>query len=173
MLTLTVTNQQSALPIDPARIKRAVRTVLGEKGIGRGRVGVAVVDDDAIAELHQRYLQDPEPTDVLSFPLGVGPGYIEGEIVVSAERAAAVAPQYGWTAQDELLLYVIHGALHLVGYDDTTPRRRAEMRRRQRICLAQLGVEVPYEECVGGHRRRTRKRVPRKPVPHRPAARRK
>jgi probable rRNA maturation factor len=148
VLSITVTNQQSALPIDSARIERAVRIVLGEKSIGRGRVGVAVVDDAAIAELHGRYLQDGKPTDVLSFGLGAAPGYLEGEVVVSAQRAAAVAPRYGWAAEDELLLYVIHGALHLVGYDDTTPRRRAEMRRRERAFLARFGVEVRYAEAA-------------------------
>ena len=64
---------------------------------------------------------------MLSFVLESSNGCLEGEVIVSADRAAAVAPKYGWSAADELLLYVIHGTLHLVGYDDVTPAKRAAM----------------------------------------------
>ena len=116
----------------------------------RAKISVAVVDDPTIAELHQRYLDDPSPTDVLSFVLERSPKYLEGEIVVSADTAADLAPNYNWTAADELLLYVIHGALHLVGYDDTTPKKRTKMREkekeylaRNRIALSQINLLIP------------------------------
>ena len=52
----------------------------------------------------------------------------------------------GWSLADELLLYVIHGTLHLVGCDDGTDEQRAEMRQRERACLAQFGIEGRYDE---------------------------
>ncbi|MGA2062362.1 MAG: rRNA maturation RNase YbeY [Thermoguttaceae bacterium] len=140
MLSITITNAQSQLPVDKKRLRRAVRMILKAESIERATIEVAVVDDRTIAELHQRYLDDPSPTDVLSFVLERSPKYIEGEIVVSADTAAASAPNYNWTAGDELLLYVIHGTLHLVGYDDTTPKKRSKMRGKEGEYLTRFGL---------------------------------
>ena len=60
---------------------------------------------------------------------------------VVIETAIHEAPQYGWSAQEEMLLYVVHGMLHLVGEDDRTARQRAEMQRREREVLLALGIE--------------------------------
>lgn len=116
--------------------------VLREESVSHAKINVAVVDDPTIAELHKRYLDDPGPTDVLSFALEKSPGYIEGEIIVSADTAAASAPNYNWPAADELLLYVIHGVLHLIGYDDTTPKKQEKMREKEREYLARCGLNV-------------------------------
>ncbi len=74
----------------------------------------------------------------MSFLLESSPEGIEGEIVASAEMACRVARRHRWTAAEELLLYVIHGALHLAGWLDDTPARRAAMAKRQRAYLARL-----------------------------------
>jgi probable rRNA maturation factor len=132
-LSITVTNNvQSQLPIDKKRLREAVRAILRDESVERAKISVAVVDDATIAELHGRYLGDMDPTDVLSFVLERTPKYLEGEIVVSAETAIRSAPQYKLTPGDELLLYVVHGALHLVGYDDSTAKKRAKMRKKER-----------------------------------------
>jgi probable rRNA maturation factor len=140
LLSITVTNAQSQLPVDKNRLRRAVRIILEDESIERAKIDVAVVDDLTIAELHQRYLNDPEATDVLSFVLEQTSKYLEGEIVVSADTAAASAPNYNWTAANELLLYVIHGALHLVGYDDTATKKRSIMREKEGEYLARFGL---------------------------------
>jgi probable rRNA maturation factor len=70
--------------------------------------------------------------------------YIYLDIIFSAYTALTAAPRYGWSAGDELLLYVIHGALHLVGYDDQTPEAQAEMRRQEAAVLARLGLVVGH-----------------------------
>jgi probable rRNA maturation factor len=140
LLTVTITNAQSQLPVEKKRLRQAVRMILEDESIQRAKIGVAVVDDPTIANLHQRYLDDPSPTDVLSFVLEASPKYIEGEIVVSADTALASAPDYHWPAADELLLYVIHGALHLVGYDDTTPKKRSIMREKEGEYLDRFGI---------------------------------
>ena len=137
LITVTITNRQRKLPIDRQRMRRAVQAIVHDAGIAEARIGVAVVDDPAIAKLHEEFLNDPDPTDVLSFVLEHSPQALEGEVVVSADTARALALQYGATAEDELLLYIIHGTLHLVGYDDTTPRKRAIMRQQEQKYLAQ------------------------------------
>ncbi len=127
------------LPINRPRIRRAIRAILHDAAIENAQISVAVVDDATIAKLHEEFLNDPEPTDVLSFVLERSAGGLEGEIVVSADTAQAAAPRFAAAAEDELLRYVIHGALHLVGYDDTTPGKRARMRKQERKYLSQAG----------------------------------
>jgi probable rRNA maturation factor len=74
---------------------------------------------------------------------------LDGQIVVSADTAERVAPQYGWSTDEELLLYVIHGALHLVGYDDTTDAARRRMRSGERFYLERMGIAAPAGDASG------------------------
>lgn len=131
MITITITNRQRTLPVDRRRMRQAVRRIVGDAGITEARINVAIVDDATIAKLHQEFLNDPTPTDVLSFVLERSPQALEGEVVVSADTAQTCAPRYGHPAEDELLLYAIHGTLHLVGYDDATPGKRAVMQKKE------------------------------------------
>lgn len=143
MLQIALTDEQSRLQIDPTRLRTAVETVLSGEGISSGEISLAVVDDEAIHELNRRWLEHDEPTDVLSFVLEEADGYREGEIIVSADTALARSGEFGWSAHDELLLYVIHGALHLVGYDDKRPTDREQMRQRERFYLDRLDIKIP------------------------------
>ncbi len=68
---------------------------------------------------------------------------MDGEVIVSFDTAAKVAPEFGWSTQEELLLYVIHGCLHLVGYDDHNDEDRAAMRVGEAKYLAKAGIECP------------------------------
>jgi probable rRNA maturation factor len=138
VIAIDITNEQSRLTLDRARMRKAVRIALGEGGIRNGRIGLAVVDDPTMARLNGQFLGHEGPTDVLSFLLEQTDGRVEAEVVVSADTAAREAPRHGWTPQEELLLYVIHGALHLVGYDDATKNERARMRRRERKVMERM-----------------------------------
>ena len=142
MIDVAVSNEQSRWPVDAARLQAGVQEALRGEGIERAAVSVAIVDDAAIHELNRRYLQHDYATDVLSFPLEVGPGGLEGEIVASADTAAAAAPRYGWTLGDELLLYVVHGALHLAGHDDHETGDRERMLAREAACLEKFGLKA-------------------------------
>jgi probable rRNA maturation factor len=116
--------------------------------VGHAQLSIAIVDDATIHELNRRYLEHDYPTDVLSFTLERDNEHLEGEVIASAETAARSAADYGWSADDELLLYVVHGTLHLVGHDDGTPDERAVMRRLERRYLASFGLqcrEAPVE----------------------------
>ena len=156
MITIAITNRQKTLPVDRRRIRRAVGAIVRNAGIAAARVGVAIVDDPAIAKLHAEFLNDPDPTDVLSFVLERSEGVLEGEVVVSADTAKACAPRYKCSADEELLRYVIHGTLHLVGFDDMTPKDRAVMRREETRYLAE---GQPSET------RKSKKCRPKKPRP--------
>jgi probable rRNA maturation factor len=134
-VSISITNRQKALPLDRPRIRRAIKAILRDAGVPAASIIVAVIDDRTIAELHGRFLDDPEPTDVLSFVLERREGWLEGEVVASADTALHCAPCYDCSADEELLRYIIHGTLHLVGHDDGTPRQRAAMRRQEKRYL--------------------------------------
>lgn len=143
---IDVADRQTAIEIDRRRIVQAVEMILRDAAVARTEISVAVVDDPTIHQLNRQYLDHDYPTDVLSFVLDRDRDRLEGEVIVSADTAASRAADFGWTAEEELLLYVIHGTLHLVGYDDGTSDERAEMRARERDCLLRLGIEPPDVE---------------------------
>ena len=150
--TIQIANRQTLLPIDEGAIRRAVRAVLAGRDAEKTTVSVAVVDDQTISGLNDRFLGHRGPTDVLSFVLEQAAGVLDGEVVVSAETASRAAPRFGWSAAEELLLYVIHGALHLAGYDDATPAQRAAMRRQETKHLALLGIRAHHKAEAGGRK---------------------
>lgn len=146
-LTIEIADEQQAIPIDEARLKRGVRQVLQAAGMESAEISVAIVDDARMHELNRQYLEHDYPTDVLSFVLDFDEEEqsLDGEIIVSADYAAREAVRYGWSTDAELLLYVIHGCLHLVGYDDTTPEGKQKMREAEAMHLAAMGLTHRYE----------------------------
>jgi probable rRNA maturation factor len=102
---------------------------------------VALVSDRRIAALNRRYRRTPRPTDVLSFPLQAGGkknGY-QGDIVISVETARRNAGRLGHGAAEEIKLLILHGLLHLLGYDHE--RDHGEMSRREHRLRRRLGLE--------------------------------
>lgn len=169
MYTIELNIQQHRWPIDADRLQRAVQQVLADAGVQQAEVSLAVVDNATIWQLNRRHLQHDYPTDVLSFrldehapasrpadPAGdvvseqcadeqcADDQILEGQLVVSAEMAAERAAEFGWSADDELMLYVVHGTLHLVGYDDHGEEDRQVMRAAEVRHLAALGIHVSH-----------------------------
>jgi probable rRNA maturation factor len=147
-LTIEIADEQSACAVGKARLKKAVRGVLESAGIRSAEISIAIVDDARMHALNRQYLAHDYPTDVLSFVLDrdEAAGTLDGEIITSADYAAREAARYGWTADDELLLYVIHGCLHLVGHDDQTPEGKAAMRAAEARVLAEFGLDHRYSD---------------------------
>ncbi len=123
-----------------ARIKTAIRLAAGERRCHRGQMGVAIVDDQSIHEINQRHLGHDYPTDVISFGYTLQPPLVEGEMVVSLETARKQADQLGWSVESELLLYIVHGALHICGMDDLQQEQRLAMRHTELRVMSQLGI---------------------------------
>jgi len=146
LVRIEIANQIKHLKFDRALIRRAVQWIMRQANIKTGVVSVAIVDDPTIAALHDRYLDDPAPTDVLSFVLETGPEHLEGEVVVSYDTAVARAKQLRVPVTTELLLYVVHGTLHLVGYDDVTPALRNKMRIAEKQVFEALKIRYPAPE---------------------------
>lgn len=137
---LEVADRQRRVALARRRIEQAVAAALALRPRRAGPVSIALVDDRAIRRLHLDHSGIDEPTDVLSFPLlGAGGGLL-GEVVASGETAAREAAARGVPARDELLLYVVHGVLHLLGFDDATGAQRKRMRAAERAALRAAGV---------------------------------
>lgn len=101
-----------------------------------GLVSVTLIGDAEIARVHGEFMDDPTPTDVITFPYGE-----EGEILISVETAERQASEFGASFEREVLLYLVHGLLHLGGFEDATAAGQGEMNDLQ---------ERLVEEVLGG-----------------------
>src|SRR5206468_4395349 len=134
---IAVASPQELVEIDRGRMREIVRAVLAGEDVADAEISLAFVDNPTIHTLNKRYLNHDEPTDVLSFPLSEpNAKRLAGELVIGVEVAQAQAQERGHDVQLELGLYVIHGLLHLCGYDDKTDEGAREMRGRERHYLA-------------------------------------
>jgi probable rRNA maturation factor len=145
MLEVEISNEQASLTIDEERLTGVATQILTDAGFVTGSLSIAIVDDPTIHKLNAQYLQHDYPTDVLSFVLESTETSLEGQIIASADTAIRQADEYGWKAADELLLYVIHGTLHLVGHDDLDDESLAAMRVAEAKYLAPFGLKPQYD----------------------------
>lgn len=133
---VAVSSSQKAVRVPRKKIAELVAFVAACEGASISDVDLAVVDMRQIAALNRRYLGRTGTTDVLSFDLSEGrhPD-ISAQVVVCGPLAARRARRGRLGVQRELLLYVVHGLLHLMGYDDNNPPARAKISNRQEELL--------------------------------------
>ena len=140
---------RAALAVEVARVPggrrvlaRDLRRLVERAAAQAGRemeVSFAVIDDVRMQALNKQFLAHDYPTDVLAFPLADDPVLL-GDVLISADTARREAARRGHPAYHELLLYAVHGVLHLIGHDDHDAAERRRMRRAERETLAALGV---------------------------------
>jgi rRNA maturation RNase YbeY len=125
----------------PNDLAELVHHVFEHEGVGGiWSVAVALVDDGRLRELHRDFMGIDSETDVMTFPHGIGPdGIRSGDIVVSVDRAAEQALAYGHDVVDEVRFLVVHGALHLCGWNDDTEETRRGMLDRQGELIRSFG----------------------------------
>jgi probable rRNA maturation factor len=129
------------LDVDLADLERLIRFVLAaEESRGRWAVAVVLTDDERLRALHRDFMGLDTPTDVMTFPLAddAAPSHADrgGDVVVSVERAAAQAGDFGQTTAQEVRFLVVHGLLHLCGWDDAGEGDRVRMLERQTALIA-------------------------------------
>jgi probable rRNA maturation factor len=147
---ISVVNQSGRPPeLDLAAVQAVVDAALAEDGLDRCALAVLLVDDAGSSALHARHFDDPEPTDVMSFPDGSDDPdtgrRLLGDLAVGVDVARAVARERGRRETDEITLYILHGVLHLLGYDDEDDADLAEMWATQRRLLAAVGIALEAE----------------------------
>ncbi|MHC4718007.1 MAG: rRNA maturation RNase YbeY [Planctomycetota bacterium] len=137
---ILIGNRQRSVRVFRERMERLVRFVARAEGRRIGAIDLAVVGADEMAGLNERFLRHAGPTDVLCFDLSEACATeLSAQIIVCGEVAAREAARHGLTPQQELMLYVIHGLLHLTGHDDRTARQARAMQARQEELLERFG----------------------------------
>ena len=140
MIRATIANPYE-YELDFQGLKSAAVAVLTGEGIRDAAVTIAFVDNAHIHRLNKQFLNHDEPTDVLTFPYSSpGAKRLEGEIVIGMEIARENAGDRDHDVKLELMLYTIHGCLHLCGYTDGDDAGAAEMRALERKYLLELGL---------------------------------
>jgi probable rRNA maturation factor len=136
---------------EPETLRRAALAALVYQQLEEPcELAVVVTDDKVLHELNLRHRGVDAPTDVLAFPNETRGPFVDapgqarylGDVIVSFHRAQAQAAEAGHDTQVELQLLVVHGVLHLLGYDDVTEEQRARMWAAQTEILTALGVQV-------------------------------
>jgi probable rRNA maturation factor len=161
-----VADEQSEGPVDLPRWEALARTVLVAEGVsGEAELAVLFVDEATISDLNQTFMGQSGPTDVLAFPIddqevGVGRSpdgstsgpdrdpfsdvpLLLGDVVICPAVAARNAPTHAGTYDDEIALLVVHGVLHVLGWDHATPEETLQMQARERELLDQYQRSTP------------------------------
>jgi probable rRNA maturation factor len=139
MIGVSIASPQEVVALEYQRLKEVARTVLEGEKVKEAKISLAFVDDTTSARINMQFLQHEGPTDVITFPMsGKGAKKLEGELVIGTEVAVREAQERGHDVHTELSLYVIHGLLHLCGFDDRTAKDSKAMRRKEREYLKLL-----------------------------------
>jgi rRNA maturation RNase YbeY len=105
-----------------------------------GELGIIFVDNSQIQELNKKFLNHDYPTDVIAFPIEDDKNYLEAEIYINVERAKDQAMNYKVTQREEIWRLMIHGVLHLLGYDDQLTEQKQIMIQKENIYLEKFGL---------------------------------
>lgn len=137
-----------SITLPEASIRRGVRHVLGRCGVRCCHLEIAILGDIRMARLNERWLGRDGPTDVIAFdladPADKRSGRLVGQISVCGSLARRRAARRGDKPVAELMLYIVHGLLHLLGYDDSTQKLAARMHQRTDRLLSELGYGKVY-----------------------------
>ncbi|MDR2513296.1 MAG: rRNA maturation RNase YbeY [Puniceicoccales bacterium] len=158
MRTIQVLNASRAFVVNTTSLSRLFKLLdkWPQEKIPQGELSIALLDDAEICRLHANFLNDPSPTDVITFPADPNdnsPGWtLAGEICVSLPQAQREAPKHGKTTGSELLLYLIHGWLHLAGHDDLEETARVRMRAAEKAALNFLAQHNMQTITLKAHR---------------------
>jgi len=145
-MEISVRNQQRKIEINLSLLRKVTRRTLEALGCSDAECSVLLVSDRRIQDLNHTYRKVAAATDVLAFPMREGPGgelypTLLGDVVISAERARSQALKMGHSVMTEVSILLVHGLLHLMGWDDATEVSRKEMFAMQEKILKQVFPE--------------------------------
>lgn len=145
--TLTLRNRHRARRVDLRRLRRITQALLRDTQPDGGfELGVCLVAAPEMTRLNETFLQHQGSTDVITFNYREAPGQpaLHGEIYVCLDEAASQARRFHTTWQSELVRYVVHGVLHLLGYDDRAARARRRMKAAEDALVRRLAREFGF-----------------------------
>ena len=147
-MKIRIRNRQKHIPLDSKKIRRVARRILAELGLLDAELSVLFVNDLQIQALNQQYLRRDKPTNVLAFPMRKGEfsilhPHLLGDIVISVETAKRQSNRFGLNEMGMITLLLVHGVLHLIGYEHEGIRKSArEMAARQRELFQRVTRET-------------------------------
>ena len=141
-MKVEIVNLQKYYKIKDNKIKQVVKEVLG-KNSSSAKLSIAFVDNNEIKKLNKRYFDSDDVTDVIAFPLDNHKNALNGEIVISVETAVDTAVKENVDVEGEIVLYVVHGLLHLLGYSDVNREDAIIMHEKESKILKALGYNMP------------------------------
>lgn len=132
-------DRQNIKKLSKRKVQKHLKSIFFYLSISKKYASFVFCDNLFITELNRQYFKKDVPTDVISFPMAdqTEPAYL-GEVVVSVEEAVSTAKELNLNWQRELLLYLIHGILHLIGFKDTKASQRQKMEKKQKEVLDQF-----------------------------------
>jgi probable rRNA maturation factor len=138
IMTVSIKNHQKVYKVNLTRLRRSISRLMKELHCMKSEISILLLDDHQIQEINRTYLHRDRPTNVISFSMTEGEcaainPYILGDIIISVETALRDAGKGGIDCMDELEFLLIHGLLHLLGYDheNTTPAKVLEMKMKE------------------------------------------
>lgn len=143
-MRINIQNLQDKITIRPKKIKELVLKSLSLVGIKKKKVSINIcfLDDKEIKKLNQRFLAKNIPTDVIAFNLSSNKKTILADIAISTETAIRNAKIFKTSPFYEIYLYIIHGLLHILGYDDRTKRQKKIIQRKTEYILNKLKLSL-------------------------------
>ena len=143
-MSIDVARLDDGWPELGALVARAVEAARAESGVTRGgELSVVLADDARVHALNRDYRGKDTPTNVLSFPMPEETGLL-GDVVLARETLEREALAQGKTFADHTAHMLVHGVLHLLGYDHLDDAEAEDMERREVRALARLGIDNPY-----------------------------
>ncbi len=142
-------DEQSSISISKTHVDALVQHVLELENIQTEEVMVHFVTRERICDLHSEFFDDPSPTDCISFPIDEN---TLGEVFVCTDVAIEYAKEHNLDPKDETTLYVVHGLLHLMGYDDIEEKDQRMMQIKEKSCMQSLrkhhlGIDSDHLQC--------------------------
>ncbi|MBN1457628.1 MAG: rRNA maturation RNase YbeY [Sedimentisphaerales bacterium] len=142
-ITVDITSQHNDLKADFEKFKDLVYSICLKFGLKKASVGIAVVDDVKITAVNSQFLKEQNTTDVISFNLSDDDA-TTFELIVNADEAKRQAQKRSHSIEAELALYITHGMLHNLGFDDADRRQAEKMHKTEDDILQQAGFGIIY-----------------------------
>jgi probable rRNA maturation factor len=140
-IIVRVANRQKDLALSSPAVRALVRLVLDQENVSCKELSIYFVSEQKICALHKKFFNDDTPTDCITFPIDRA---TFGEIFVCPMTAIRYAAKNQGDPYDEIALYIIHGILHLLGFNDLQPGDRRIMRKKEKTCMAYSNELIKY-----------------------------
>ena len=147
MNQVTVADSQRTKRLNRAFLKRVAEELLSKRlELEDAEVGFDFVSDKRMAEINQQYLGHEGSTDVITFPYSESDGPLQGDIFICVDEAIRQSRTFKTNWQQEVVRYMVHGILHLLGEDDLKPELRRKMKRKENRLVEELGKDFSFSE---------------------------